>query len=260
MTFGAGCATVPAPSAPPVSLEDPENFERAAFDLAADFYCDHKRWPTTWAELLEFQRQRGADTSWVEQVKEPRVSSPRAIFMTFDYTGVDGSPRRATYIAPPRCGHESEKGLVAIAADGVVFRLPEGFALMPVKDVQSRWKAPPYPDAAWSAADGRVLAIRFGDAEIKPEELTQYAEDMAQAYESSVPALVWLSKGTKVIDGKPALYHEFQSASSSGQILNVVFSSVFDGRLFAVTITGPTERSDAVLDAARQIEQSLRIR
>jgi hypothetical protein len=259
-TFVAGCATSTAPSAPPVSPDDPTSVEKAAFDLASDFYCNRKRWPLVWSELVEFQRQRGGDTSWVEQVKDPKVSSPRAIFLTFEYMASDQAPRRATYIAPPRCGQESAKGVVAIAADGVVFRLPDGFELMPVKDVQQRWKAPPYPDAAWSATDGRVLAIRFGDLDMKAEELSQYAEDMAEAYESSIPSLVWTFKDSKVIGGKPVLYHEFQSTASTGPILNVVFSGSFDSRLFAITITGPTEHSDAVVQAARQIEQTLQIR
>ncbi len=258
--FVAGCVTSTAPSAPRVSLDDPASLEKAAFDLATDFYCQRKRWPSSWSELVEFQRQRGADTSWVEQVKDPQVSSPRAIFLTFAYTGADQAPRRATYIAPPRCGEKSAKEMVAIAADGVVFRLPDGFELMPVKDVQQRWKAPPYPDAAWSSADGRVLAIRFGDLEMKSEELSQYADDMSEAYEASIPSLVWTFKDAKLIGGKPVLYHEFQSQASTGPILNVVFSGSFDGRLFAITITGPTEHSDSVAQAARQVEQTLQIR
>lgn len=259
-----GCAKAPAPESVPLVLNDPTILEQAAFKLTSDFYCDRKRWPLEWGELVAFQRQRGEDASWIEQVQDPQVSSPRAIFLSFEYTGADKAPRRAMYIAPPRCGQtsgkESDEELVSIAADGVVFRLPDGFELMPVKHVQQRWKSPPFPDAAWSAADGRVLAIRFGDLELKPDELLLYAEDMAAAYESSVPSLVWTAKDSRAIGGKPALYHEFQSQASQGPILNVVFSSVFDGKLFAITITGPTEYSDSVVQAARQIEQTLQIR
>lgn len=260
LIFVAGCATSSAPTAPPVSVDDPTSLEQAAFDLASDFYCDRKRWPTAWGELIEFQRQRGEDASWVEQVKDPQVVSPRAIFLTFAYTGADQAPHRATYIAPPRCGEKPAKEVVAIAADGVMFRLPDGFELMPVKDVQQRWKAPPYPDVAWSAADGRVLAIRFGELELRPEELPQYTEDIAEAYQASVPSLVWTLKESKVISGKPVLYHEFQSDASAGKVLNAVLSGAFDGRLFAITITGPTEHSDSVVEAARQIQQTLQIR
>ncbi len=253
-------AVSPAPEAPSALLDNPTSVERAAFELNSDFYCDRKRWPLEWSELVEFQRQRGKAASWVEQVQEPRLSSPRAIFLSFEYTGVDQAPRRATYIAPPRCDQTSAKEIVSIAAEGVVFKLPDGFELMPVKDVQERWKEPPFPDAAWSAAEGRVLAIRFGEVEIKPEELPKYAEDMAEAYESSIPSLVWTFKDSKVIGGKPVLYHEFQSQALQGPTSNVVLSSVFDGRLFAITISGPTEYADAVVQAARQIERTLQIR
>jgi hypothetical protein len=255
-----GCATTPQPPAPNISQDEPESFEKAAFDVLSDYYCAQSRWPTAWTEIEEFQRSRGEDAVWLQAVKDPKISSPRAIFLTLSYTSAEGAQRRATYIAPPRCGKESKTGFVEIAAGGVVFKLPDGFELMSIKDVQQRWKAPPYPDAAWSASDGRVLAIRFGDVEIKPEELPQFAEDMAEAYESSIPSLVWTFKDSKTISGKPVLYHEFQSAASSGSIVNVVFSSAFDSRLFAITITGPTEKADAVLQAARQVEQSLQIR
>lgn len=258
--LGTGCASTPASVAPSISTDQPESFEREAFEVLSDYYCANKVWPTTWTEVEEFQRGRGEDAQWLQDAKEPALASPRAILLTLSYKTEEGAPRRATYIAPPRCGKESEKGVVAVAAEGVVFRLPEGFELMQAKDLQAKWKAPPYPDAAWGAQDGRVLAIRFGDVEIKPEELPDFAEDMAEAYEASIPSLVWTFKDSKVIDGKPVLYHEFQSTASNGPILNVVLSSTFDNRLFAITITGPTEKSDAVVRTARHIEQSLRIR
>jgi hypothetical protein len=255
-----GCATTPTAPAPSVSQDEPDSFEKAAFDVLSDYYCSQKGWPKEWAEVEDFQKGRGQDAAWLQSVKAPQIASPRAIFLTLSYTSAEGARRRATYIAPPRCGKESESGVVEIAAEGVVFKLPSGFELMPARVVQQRWKAPPYPDAAWSSEDGRLLAIRFGDVELKPEELPQFSEDMAEAYESSIPSLVWTFKDSKTISNKPVLYHEFQSAASSGPIVNVVFSGVFDGRLFAITITGPTEKADAVVQAARQVEQSLQIR
>ncbi|MFN4895247.1 MAG: hypothetical protein ACK5GN_06075 [Pseudomonadota bacterium] len=258
--FGAGCATSPAPVAPNVSQDDPDNFEKCAFDLLSDFFCEEKRWPTEWAQLVGFEKRRGRDATWLEVVKEPQISSPRAIFLSLRYVSSGGVPRRATYIAPPRCGREAEEGVVSIAADGVVFDLPAGFKVMSASDVRERWKAPPYPDVAWNTSDGRVLAVRFGDVDIKSDELPQFAADIAEAYESSIPSLVWTFKDSKVINDKPVLYHEFQSTASSGPILNVVFSGSFADRLFAITITGPTEISDAVVQSARQVEQSLRVR
>lgn len=255
-----GCATTPPPPAANISQVEPESFEKIAFDVLSDYYCVQKKWPTAWTDVVEFQRDRGEEVVWLQTVDDPRISSPRAIFLSLSYNSAEGAPRRATYIAPPRCGKESEMGVVEIAAEGVVFKLPDGFELMPTKIVQQRWKAPPYPDAAWSASDGRLLAIRFGEVEIRPEELSKFADDMAEAYESSIPSLVWTFKDVKVISGKPVLYHEFQSAASTGPIVNVVFSSAFDNRLFAITITGPTEKADAVVQAARQVEQSLQIR
>jgi len=258
--LGSGCASAPARVAPVVSPDDPESFEKAAFDVVSEYYCAQKAWPTTWAQVEDFKRERGEDAEWLKLAKEPSISSPRAILATLSYKTEQGAARRATYIAPPRCGKESEKGIVSVAAEGVVFRLPDGFELMRGAELQSKWKAPPYPDAAWGAQDGRVLAIRFGDVEMKPEELPDFAEDMAEAYEASIPSLVWTFKDSKVIDGKPVLYHEFQSVASTGPILNVVLSSTFDSRLFAITITGPSEQSDAVVQTARHIEQSLKIR
>lgn len=259
-TLAAGCATTSFPPAPGISQDDPDSFEKAAFDVLCDYYCAQKKWPTVWSALATFQRERGADATWLEEVKDPEVSSPRAIFLSLKYTSGDGVTRRANYIAPPRCSGGPEKGLVEVAAEGVVFKLPEGFELMATKDVQARWKSPPYPDAAWSAADGRVLALRFGELEIEPDELPNFAVDMAQAYEASISSLRWIFKDVKVISGKPVLYHEFQSTASTGPIVNAVFSGAFDRRLFAITITGSTERADAVRQAARQVEQSLQIR
>jgi hypothetical protein len=150
--------------------------------------------------------------------------------------------------------------VVSIAAGGVVFKLPKGFELMSTGDIKSRWKSPPYPDVAWSSAEGTILAIRFGDVEIKSEELMSVAEEMSEAYESSVPLLVWLAKESKVINGKHFLYLEFQSDSSNGLIANVVFTSSFDNRLFAISLTGPVAEVEALREVAKEIEQTLQVR
>jgi hypothetical protein len=259
-----GCASAPAPLPPNISLDQPEEFEKAAFKVLSDYYCSRKSWPSAWSEVQDFQRElkgdRSEDLAWLQSVKEPQISSSRAIFVTLNYKSAQDSERRATYIAPPRCGEESEKGVVSIAAGGVVFKLPKGFELMTSSDMKSRWKSPPYPDVAWSSAEGAILAIRFGDLEIKPEELMYVGEEMSEAYESSVPQLVWLAKDSKFIDGKPVLYHEFQSDSSNGLIANVVFSGSFDGRLFALSLTGPVAELDSLRVVAKEIEQTLQLR
>jgi len=255
-----GCSTVPAPISPLVSVEQPDVFEKEAFEVVADFYCSNKRWPVSWVEVEDFQRSRGREVVWLEAVEDPKLSSSRAIFFTLKYVSAEAKPRRATYIAPPHCGKDSVKGIVSIAAEGVVFELPAGFELLPAKEVQKRWKAPPYPDAAWGTSDGKVLAIRFGDLQIKPDELPQFAKDMAEAYEASIPSLVWTFKDSKNIGGKPVLYHEFKSTASTGPLINVVFSGVFDRHLFAITLTGPMDGAAGVVQAARQVESSLKIR
>ena len=237
-----------------------ESFEKRVFDLVADYYCARLVWPASWADVQEFERGRDRDPSWLAQAKDVTLASPRAILMSFNFTDQEGTPKKATYIAPPRCGKATEKGVVSIAADGVVFTLPDGFELMPGKDIKQRWRSGPYPDAAWSSEDGCLLAVRFGDVEIKPEELAQFSEDMAQAYESSVPSLIWTAKESRKISDKNMLYHEFQNTTSTGQMLNAVLSGVFDGRLFAITVSGPSDKGDAVLKAARSVERTLKIR
>lgn len=255
-----GCQTV---SMPPTTIDkavEPVSFEQLAFDLLSDYYCGAKRWPDSWEQVEQFQRSRGDDTAWMQVATNIQISSPRAIFLTLDYTDNQGQKRRATFIAPPSCGTEPPKELVSIAGEGVVFRLPDDFTLMSLSDIRQRWKKPPYPDAAWITPEDRILAIRFGELEMQEDELSQFAGEIAEAYELSIPSLAWTYKDIKRISGKSVLYHEFQSTTSRGAILNVVFSGVFDNRLFAITITGPTEDADGVIQIAHSIEQSLRIR
>jgi hypothetical protein len=150
--------------------------------------------------------------------------------------------------------------VVAIAGDGVVFTLPEGFSLLKGKEVKERWKAPPFPDAAWHRDDGVLVAVRFGDLDLSDEQVPDALQDMVEAYEAAVPSLVWRSKSAVSISGKAMLRHEFESTSSSGQLLNIVYSGSYDGRLFAVTITGPVTVAEELSDVARQTEETLIVR
>lgn len=255
-----GCSSHFGDQSPSNKETTKASFEQRVFDLVSDYYCERLSWPQSWADLEAFEKRRGNELGWLGEASDVALSSPRAILMSFSFTDKEGTPKKATYIAPPRCGKPAEKGVVSIAAEGVVFNLPEGFELMPVKDIKQRWRSGPYPDAAWNSSDGRLIAVRFGDVEIKQEELDQFSEDMAQAYQSSIPSLIWTAKGTRRVADKQVLYHEFQNTASTGPMLNAVLSGVFSGRLFAITVSGPTDLGDDVLKATREIESTLRIR
>jgi hypothetical protein len=245
----------------PSSREAAEaSLEQRVFDLVSDYYCERLSWPLSWADVEAFEQGRGKRADWLGEVSDVTLSSPRAILMSFSFTDKEGTPKKATYIAPPRCGKPAEKGVISIAAEGVVFKLPDGFELMPAKDIKQRWRSGPYPDAAWNSSDGRLIAVRFGDVEIKQEELNQFSEDMAQAYEATIPSLVWTAKEVRKVGDKQVLYHEFQNTASTGPMLNAVLSGVFSERLFAITVSGPSELGDDVLKAARDVERTLRIR
>jgi hypothetical protein len=255
-----GCSSSTNELSPSNTGASEVSFEQRVFDLVSDYYCERLAWPQSWTDLEAFEKGRGKEADWLGEASDVTLSSPRAILMSFSFTDKEGTPKKATYIAPPRCGKPAEKGLVSIAAEGVSFKLPDGFELMPAKDIKQRWRSGSYPDAAWSSADGRLIAIRFGDVGIKQEELDQFSEDMAQAYQSSIPSLVWTAKSTRKVGDKQVLYHEFQNTASTGPMLNAVLSGVFSERLFAITVSGPSEISDDVQRSAREIERTLRIR
>jgi hypothetical protein len=255
-----GCSSSTNELSPSNTGATEASFEQRVFDLVSDYYCERLAWPQSWTDLAVFEKGRGKEADWLGEASDVTLSSPRAILMSFSFTDKEGTPKKATYIAPPRCGKPAEKGLVSIAAEGVSFKLPDGFELMPAKDIKQRWRSGPYPDAAWNSSDGRLIAVRFGDVEIKQEELNQFSEDMAEAYETSIPSLVWTAKEIRNVGAKQVLYHEFQNTASTGPILNAVLSGVFSERLFAITVSGPSELGDDVLKAARAVERTLRIR
>lgn len=266
VTCVAACSSTESVSPPPVAeVSGPVVMEREVFKRAAAFYCEHKRWPADWSEL----RKGNADEPQ-EQVlvlpagySEPVLSSPRAILLTMSYKNESGSSRTVTFIAPPYCGEGNKSADprdVSIAGGGIVFRLPEGFRLMKSADVKGYWRSPPYPDAAWLADDGRLVAIRFGDVELSPAETGEFLDDLTEAYEASVPSIVWRVREVQLVGDKTFLRHEFENSSSKGQLVNVVLSSSFGGFLFAITVTGPLEQTAGVLEAAGQLEDSLKVR
>jgi hypothetical protein len=256
----AGCA--PARVSTPSG--DPANIEKQLFATLSTYYCKQYQWPRSLEQLREQGGQVSADKDFFEQFEDAKFESPRAVLWTMTYVSRDGTPRKVSFIAPPRCGvdprSKPDKRDVSIAGGGVVFRLPESFSLLKGAMVQQRWKAPPYPDAAWSAPDGRLIAIRFGEHEISDAEVSEALEDVIEAYEAAVPSLVWRSKESRVVAGKNVLRLEFESNSSAGRIINVVYSASFDGRLFAITITGPLENEVGVSAVAESVEGSLVVR
>jgi hypothetical protein len=122
------------------------------------------------------------------------------------------------------------------------------------------WRAPPYPDAAWTADDGTLVAVRFGDIELETSEIASFLQDVTEAYQASVPSLVWHSQDVKKLGSTTMLRHEFENISSRGKLLNVVLSGSFDHRLFAITVTGPVERVESIEQAAQSIESTLKVR
>jgi hypothetical protein len=127
-------------------------------------------------------------------------------------------------------------------------------------DVKAYWKAPPYPDAAWTADDGRLIAIRFSDVELSADQTDGFLHDLTEAYEASVPSIQWRVREVQLIGERTFLRHEFENSSTKGRLINVVLSSSFGGYLFAITATGPVDRAAAVLEAAAQIEDTLKVR
>lgn len=259
-----GCSTREIDLAPDFPTSESKKAEGKFFEEVSAFYCANFRWPTSWSELEEFQLSHGASAHSLDVFSEPVIQSPRAILLTLSYVDRENVRRKASFIAPPSCEsqvrRDGDSRKVAMAGDGVAFTLPEGFSLMKGGEITERWKSPPFPDAAWQRDDEILVAVRFGDLELSDEEVAESLDDMVEAYESSVASLVWRGKAVVDLSGKSLLKHEFESASSQGRIVNVVYSGSYDGRLFAVTITGPSAASEAVLQVARGVQGTLVVR
>lgn len=259
-----GCSTREADLTPKAPLSESAKAEGRFFKEVSAFYCANFRWPTSWSEFAEFEISRGVASNLFDEFAEPLIQSPRAIVLNLSYLDRANVRRKASFIAPPSCDSNAmqrgESRNVAMAGDGVVFLLPEGFSLMKAGEIAERWKSPPFPDAAWQRADESLIAVRFGDLDLTDEEVTESLDDMVQAYESSLPSLVWRGKSVVAIADKSMLKHEFESTSSQGRIVNVVYTGSYNGRIFAVTITGPIEVADALSQVALQVEATLSVR
>jgi hypothetical protein len=235
--------------------------EKLVFSSASRFYCENLRWPNSWQELVAFERNDESSSEVLATFNEPTLASPRAILLTMSYKKEDGEVRSATFIAPPYCREaSSDPRIVAIAGEGVLFRLPKGVTLMKGAEVKERWKAPPYPDAAWQGESGLLIAIRFGDVRLSAQETPQFLHDLSEAYEASVPSLVWRAREVRVLDDATVLRHAFENDSSKGRLANVVLSGSFDGFLFAITVVGSIDQVATVTETADEIESSLKVR
>jgi hypothetical protein len=259
-----GCSTHDADLTPKPPLSESAKAEGRFFGEVSAFYCANFRWPTSWSELEEFQLARGAASALLDEFSEPLIQSPRAIVLNLSYLDKENVRRKASFIAPPSCDPNAKRKVdrrkVTMAGDGVAFTLPNGFSLMKSGEIAERWKSPPFPDAAWQRDDESLIAVRFGDLDLTDEEVAESLDDMVEAYESSVPSLVWRGKSVVGLSGKSMLRHEFESTSSQGRIVNVVYTGSYNGRLFAVTITGPIEVADELSRVALEVEETLVVR
>ncbi len=243
-----------------LTVRKPELLEKQLFESMRDYYCDHKRWPESLDDVEAFEVARGANEGLFADFKKPHFESQRAIILTMNYENSVGVERKVSFIAPPQCEGGSSEGRVSIAAGRIRFALPSGFRLMGGADVKARWKNPPYPDAAWMGDSEILIAIRFGDVEVAEGELSGLSAELQEAYERSVPGLVWIKKEALAVKGRTLLEHEFESDSSRGRIASYVISAAFDRRLVAITVVGPADHRAEIDDVARSVEQTLSIR
>lgn len=237
-----------------------ETVEKQIFEVLSSYYCDRGGWPGDWDDLRTFQAARRADASFMDLVKNASLESNRAIVVTLTYDNEAGAQRKVSFIAPPSCQAIQDKGLVSIAGGRISFRLLEGTTLMSGQKMKEYWRNPPFPDAAWKGGGDVVIALRFGDVEVAPSELGAFAQSIAEAYEASVPSLVWIQKRDSSDAPLKVLEHEFESDSSRGRIVNYVLSTSFDNRLLAITVLGPAANAQDVERAATAVRSTLIIR
>lgn len=255
-----GCGpSFPGNGASEQEMREAESPERRMFAVMSRYYCEHKRWPKTLEELEAFEESIEATHLDTGEFQNPTLESPRAVVLTLGYDNSIGVRRKVSFIAPPRCDEDKRDGEISIAAGRIRFEVPSGFSLMGGQEVKKRWRAPPFPDAAWRDPSGVLIAIRFGDVEVAPAELESLEPSLAEAYESSVPALVWKRKGPRVSEDTVMLEHAFESDSSTGRLVNFVISTSFEGKLLAITLIGKIEDAERVEGLAQQVENSLRL-
>jgi|GEM_PF-1415970 len=260
--FGCSSSVSTPPAEPAQSaliLRQPELVEKRLFSTVSDYYCEHKRWPASFADIEAFEERRGRPASELAEFRMPVISSQRAIVMTIKYQNALGVERTVSFIAPPRCDSGSDSSRVSIAAGRIKFSLLDGCELLSGKEIKRKWKAPPYPDVVWRGDDEILIAVRFGDVAVGKEEVRGLAPDIEAAYESSVPGLVWIQGDANHNGSVEGVVHEFESDSSRGRLVTRVFSTSFDGRLMAITVIGLATDRARVDEVAAAIDESLSI-
>ncbi len=242
------------------SLRPAESTEQQAFQFLSAFYCKEKRWPSGWDEFMNFAIPRDGGGELVSSFDNAQLSSSRAIVLTLDYNDESGASRRVSFIAPPQCSANSDQSVVSMAAGRVWFKLPHGFSVLGGKEIEERWKRPPYPDAAWEdAVSGVVIALRFGEAELPAGGMSAIKNSLEKSYEASVTNLSWLVRKIKKQDSNEFLLHEYESDSVKGRLLTASITFGFDAKLLTVNIVGPVDQRHAVEAVAESVYASFRL-
>lgn len=260
-----GCSSLSGsdgPSEPAQSsliLRQPEVVEKELFKIISAYYCEHRSWPKAFGDIEEFEEARGRATAILADFKNANLSSQRAIILTVVYENALGVERKVSFIAPPRCDEDENADHVSIAAGRIRFALPEDFELLSGKEIKKKWRAPPYPDVVWRGDDDLLIAVRFGDVVVDKEGIRALESDIAAAYESSVPGLGWIRREETGAGGGAAVIHEFESDSTRGRLATRVLSTVFDGKLMAVTVIGLASDRARVDEVATTIDDTLSI-
>ncbi len=246
------------PSSP---VRPPEEFEKETFSAISSFYCEYKRWPSDWSEFREFLVAIGKGETLAEDYPDARLESPRAVLATLEYKGVLGAPKRVSFIAPPYCEEPGDERDVSMCGGRVRLRLPKDFWVMGGVAVKERWRAPPFPDAAWkSKSGGYFIAVRFDEVPLEPSAVSGFKQPLEAAYETSIPSLKWLVREVVESGGRTFLAHEYESDSTRGRIVTVLISTSFDGKLLTINVGGPAEGRSQVEEIARKITNSLRLK
>ncbi len=254
--LSSGCSEM-APQPP----RAPEPVEKVVFDAMSSFYCDQKRWPASWDELIHFEGLSPEGHHAVGEMLTPEISSPRSILLVVRYKNAQGIDRKVVYIAPPECEGTKDSTRVSMAGGRVSFARLQGFEQLNGAAVKAKWKEGPYPDVAWrDASQGIFMTVRFGEVSVEPSDLPILKEELEAAYESSVPSLTWIERSVAADEEPPKLVHVLSSETASGTTVSYTMSMSFDGRLLTISISGPADREKAIEKVATSVRRSLRLR
>ncbi len=242
------------------ALRAPESNEERAFQFLSAFYCKEKRWPAGWDEFTTFALPRDGGGELIGSFSNVQLSSPRAILLTLDYNDSSGTSRRVSFIAPPQCSTNSDRSVVSMAAGRVWFKLPYGFAVLGGKEIEERWKRPPYPDAAWEdSISGVVIAVRFGEVELPAGGMSAIKSKLEKSYEAAITNLSWRIRKIKMQGSTEFLLHEYESDSVKGRLLTASLTFGFDGKLLTINVVGPADQRHAVETVAEAVHASFRL-